>query len=405
MPTLDKPHWPSYATFIASPSNPEEFNEAATERLMTSIADYIVDVKNVRPQFKAINRIKMIDFDTDKDRIRYDNAYDKYCQAVNKLDGHTSNFAQLVEMLKFRQEAELIRAPFLARQMHEQVERFGMAAVCATSFKATIAKIAAILYLEYKVPREKLSLIWGGSGVFNASKEEKYSTQDVHKILADVLAGKEVEVKVMKKMRAQLLADISGVGSLPSELKLGPQDYETRQEEIDRFQSGQSLYCLFNFKSGGVGLSLHHTDELTKEKCRRKKESNYAYEEDIRTIPTCPRVTFLAPTYSAIEMVQGLGRAPRLTSLSDTHQMIVFYKGTVEVGVAAAVSAKLRCLKKVVRCKEEWQDIIMGKPKASSDESYEPKQILNDSLPVDESEVVDDDLLSGNESDEDNEEE
>lgn len=400
MPLLDKLHWASYASFIASPSDPLEFNEAATERLMKSIGDYIVDVKNVRPQFKAMNRIKMIDFDSSADRQRYDNAYDKYCEAVNKLDGHTSSFAQLVEMLKFRQEAELIRAPFLAREMHEQVERYGMAAVCATSFKATTAKVAAILYSEYKVPREKMSLIWGGSAVFSANKEEKYSSGDVHKILAEVLSGKEVDVRVLKKMRAQLLADIAGVGSLPPELKLGPQDYETRQEEIDRFQSGAATYCLFNFKSGGVGLSLHHSDELTEVKCRRKPESNYAYEEDIPKIPTRPRVTFLAPTYSAIEMVQGLGRAPRLTSLSDTHQMIVFYKGTVEVGVAGAVSAKLRCLKKVVRQKEDWNDIILGKGKHDDDKT--PQQILNDSLPIDESSVADEDLLS-TDSDDDNE--
>jgi len=369
MPKLDKMHWPTWSTYTASPSSPEEFCEAATERLMSAIGDYIVDVKNVRPQFKAINRIKMIDFESDKDKMRYEKAYEIYCAAVNKLDGHTSNFAQLVEWLKFRQEAELIRAPFLAKQMHEQVNQKGLAAVCACNFKATIAMVAKILFEQYKVPRKQISLIWGGSDIFNKSKaEDKYSTKDVQDLLARVIRGETVDMSIMKKMRSQLLADIAGLGNLPAELDLGPQDYEKRQDEIDRFQRGDSLYCLFNFKSGGVGLSLHHTDELTTTKVRRKPESNFAVEEDIATIPTRPRITLLAPTYSAIELVQGLGRAPRLTSLSDTNQMIVFYRGTIEVGVAATVSAKLKCLRKVVRQKESWEDVILNvKSKPAND--------------------------------------
>lgn len=393
MPLLDKDHWPIWSRWIAAPSDPLEYCEAATERLMSSITDFIVDVKNVRPQFRAHNRIMMIDFDSDKDRKRYDEAYDKYCLAVNKLDGHTSSFAQLVEWLKFRQEAELIRAHYLARQMHEQVGD-GAAAVCACNFKATIAKVAAILYEQYKVPRSEISLIWGGSNIFGATNEDKFTQDDVQKTLAQVLAGATVDLGVMKKMKQQLLADIAGVGNLPPELKLGPQDYEQRQEEIDRFQKGKSLYCLFNFKSGGVGLSLHHTDELTEFKCKRKPESNYAFEEDIPKVPTRPRVTFLAPTYSAIELVQGLGRAPRLTSLSDTAQIIVFYKGTIEAAVAGAVSAKLRCLKKVVRQRESWEDVILRwKDKTDSM-----------AVPVDESAVVEEEMLgSDSESEEEDE--
>lgn len=398
MPQLDKTHWPLWSRYIAAPSDPEEYNEAATERMMSAIGDYIVDVKNVRPQFKAHNRVMMIDFDNEKDAQRYAQAYERYCQAVNKLDGHTSSFAQLVEWLKFRQEAELIRAPFLAKQMHERVTKYGMAAVCACNFKATIAKIASILYQDYNVPRNQISLIWGGSDVFSKKEDSKFSKEDVNKILADALAGRQVDVGIMKKMKQQLLADIAGLGNLPPELDLGPQDFQKRQDEIDRFQAGKSLYCLFNFKSGGVGLSLHHSDEMTEIKCRRKPESNYAYEEDIPAIPTRPRVTFLAPTYSAIELVQGLGRAPRLTSLSDTAQIIVFYRGTIEAAVAGAVSAKLRCLKKVVRQKESWESVIIGGSKEKADHFDVPKA----EAVVDESAVDGDELfeVDGNEEDE-----
>jgi hypothetical protein len=391
MNIVDSTHWPIFSRFIASPAAPEDYNEAAIERLMEEINDYIVDVKNVRPQFNAINRVMMIDFDNPEAKAKYDKAYENYCIAVGKLEGHkNSSFAKLVEWLKFRQEAELCRAPFLARSMWNGVKE-GYATVCACNFKATIAKITHVLNSNYKVPRQQISLIWGGSQLYSQAKEEKFTKEDVHQNLADILAGKNVDVKVLKKMRLQLLADLAGIGDLDMSLNLGPQDFEQRQEEIDRFQRGDSLYCLFNFKSGGVGLSLHHSDELTTAKVRRRKESNYAYEEDIPLVSTRPRLSFLAPTYSAIELVQGLGRAPRLTSLSDTLQTLVFYKGTIEVAVAAIVSAKLKCLKKVVRQRETWEDMIIGQHAR-----------LNDT--VDESNIDGSELFEVDNTDEDEDE-
>jgi hypothetical protein len=108
---------------------------------------------------------------------------------------------------------------------------------------------------------------------------------------------------------------------------------------------------------------LHHTDELTAIKARRQK-NGYAVAEDIAKVPVRPRVNFVAPTYSAIELVQGLGRCPRLTSLSNTEQTLIFYRGTIEEDVARIVSQKLRCLSKVVRQREKWQDVVVGGVKA-----------------------------------------
>ncbi len=166
---------------------------------------------------------------------------------------------------------------------------------------------------------------------------------DVEELLADMDLD-QVEERTLKE--------------LPEPLQLGAQSKEDRQKEIDRFQAGKSLYCLFTMRAGGVGLSLHHTDELTKEKVRHKA-NGYAVVEDIAKIPVRPRKLFAAPTYSAIELVQSLGRCPRLTSLSDTEQELLFYRGTIEEDVAAIVSQKLRCLSKVVRQREKWADVIL----------------------------------------------
>ena len=49
-----------------------------------------------------------------------------------------------------------------------------------------------------------------------------------------------------------------------------------------------------------------------------------------------------------------------MTSLSNTYQELVFYRHTVEEDVARIVAQKLRCLSRVVRMREKWEDVIVG---------------------------------------------
>lgn len=119
-------------------------------------------------------------------------------------------------------------------------------------------------------------------------------------------------------------------------LELGAQSRIARQKEIDKFQSDKSDFCFYTLKAGGAGLSLHqHKPEM---KVRR---------------------TYGSPTYSAIEVVQGLGRVPRVTSWSDTEQTILFYKGTIEEHVAAKMDIKLRSLREVVAANETWAEELV----------------------------------------------
>ena len=173
--------------------------------------------------------------------------------------------------------------------------------------------------------------------------------------------------------------------NIPEHLQLGAQSKEERQREIDKFQSGRSIFCLFTFRAGGVGLSLHHSDELTKVKCRRKK-NGYVFVEDIPLIPVRPRINFVAPTYSAMELVQGLGRCPRLTSLSNTKQELIFYRGTIEDSVARIVSHKLKCLSKVVRMRESWQDVVIGGGATAEDHINKTKDQVDDPDALEEGE-------------------
>lgn len=371
---LTNSNWPTYASAIASPSGPDEYNEAAVERLVKDLEPYIVRVRGVRSQFNAHNSIKMIHFRNKEEENFYHEAYNRYQIRKAKLDaekeaGATNiGFAQLVEFLMFRMAAEKCRAGYLAEEMYRIVCHEGKAAVAALNFKGSIIKI--VQELEKKgVTRDQISIIWGG-GATAVTKKQRNMLEIAAK--ADQLVNIGMSLDEVLKMLDITQEDLIAARvrqeeaeNLPDHLRLGMQSKEERQREIDKFQSGKTLYCLYTFRAGGVGLSLHHTDEMTSFKCRRKR-SGYAVEEDIPKVPVRARKNLVAPTYSAMEMVQGLGRCPRLTSLSDTEQLLIFYAGTIEESVANITSQKLRCLTRVVRQRESWQDIIIGGVSADS---------------------------------------
>lgn len=385
-------NWPTFAKAIASPSEPTDYNSQAVDRLMDVIDKYVVRVKNVHPQFKAINSCQLINFQSAADRQYYDEAWERYLKEKAKIEGEgglESKFAILVQFLKFRQAAEYVRAPYLAKAMYESV-KLGKAAACATNFRGTITRAAMCLIQDYGVDRDLISLIWGGSQVVQTKKGALKKKITENEELMELMKQHGLSLEGMNLGDS---VEVKEEVHIDPKYRMGSQSKDARQSEIDRFQRGSSLYCFFTFKAGGVGLSLHHTDEMTEFKCRRKP-SGYAYEEDIPLVPTRPRECYLAPTYSAIECVQGLGRCPRLTSLSDTNQTILYFRGTIEERIKAIQDMKLRCLSRVIRQRESWDSAITG-----SDMDSEAKKLMQDNITPD-----DDDsggLLGNVESDDD----
>jgi len=131
---------------------------------------------------------------------------------------------------------------------------------------------------------------------------------------------------------------------LTKELKVPPKDIVhltgsvntlDRQVAIDKFQHGKAKYFLTTIKAGGVGLSLHHE-----------------FKEAL------PRVVLLPPTYSGPEMAQVLGRAHGPTSLSTTHQFIVWYRGTIEESVAERAASRFKCMKELYAKRETFFDVF-----------------------------------------------
>lgn len=356
---LSSATWMTYAqTICGEQSSPEDYNEAAVERLMKDLDDYIVRVKGVRWQFNAINKVEIIDFDSIQSQQEYDDAWKKYLARKAKLEESVTDnprFQALIELGIFLAAAEYCKRYIFAKRMYDDVMN-GKAAVLAVKFKKTIIAVVKILHEEYEVPRDQISLIWGGGQTQLTAKQ---------KLKAQVRANEQAFKDAGVSMEDLMLDDVDDrvLEDLPDHLKLGNQSKEQRQKEIDRFQSGKALYAIYTFKAGGVGLSLHHTDEQTSIKCGRQK-NGYAVVEDIASVPTRPRKVTVSPTWSPIEMVQGVGRCPRLTSLSNTEQTLLFYRGTVEEDQAFVVTHRLKCLSKVVRQHESWQDLIINHAKA-----------------------------------------
>lgn len=387
---LSQASWPTYAAAIAAPSPPDEYNEAAVERLMKDLDDYIVRVKGVRWQFNALNGVEVIDFDSPETAKEYSDAWERYLVKKAKLEECVTDnprFQALVELGIFLAAAEYCKRYIFAERMYKMVQS-GKAAVLACKFKKTIIAVTRILNEKYGVDRNNISLIWGGGQTQLTAKQKLKAKVRENQALFEA-QGITMEDMMLDEVEDRVLED------LPEHLRLGSQSKEERQKEIDKFQCGKSLYAIYTFKAGGVGLSLHHTDEYTSYKVRRQK-NGYAIVEDIHNVPTRPRETIVSPTWSPIEMVQGVGRVPRLTSLSDSVQTLLFYKGTVEEQQAFVVTHRLRCLSKVVRQHESWQELITNHVKAK-----EIAQKLVAEGPAEDKPGEEHDGLSGSEGEED----
>lgn len=91
-----------------------------------------------------------------------------------------------------------------------------------------------------------------------------------------------------------------------------------RQKAIEDFQEDRSALILCNIQAGGVGVSLHCVKDRT-------------------------RLALVSPSYSAIELVQTLGRVHRAGG-KNSIQKILYADGTIEAKVAQSLEKKLKNL-------------------------------------------------------------
>jgi hypothetical protein len=97
----------------------------------------------------------------------------------------------------------------------------------------------------------------------------------------------------------------------------GGQTQAERDDAIDRFQSNESEICFANGQAGGVGVSLHDLHGGH------------------------PRIAFISPTYSSMQLIQTLGRVWRAGAKSKSLQRLVLASGTVEEKIQKKLLHKL----------------------------------------------------------------
>lgn len=385
--------WPTYAAQIASPSKPTDFNEAAVGRLMDDLKDWIVEPKGIRPQFRPNNMVKMVDFRTKEEKDFYVTAWTRFLDEMAKLKKSIDEDRyRFVILLKYAMAAEESKVTLFVDEMIESWKR-GKAPACAVKFKTTIIKMVQ-LFEKRGISRDKISLVWGGGQTQLTNKQKakaKIKEQKDVMEAAGVNVDELMETMELDKIDDRVLID------LPAHLRLGPQDLETRQKEIDAYQRGDSDFCIYTFKAGGVGLSLPHSDELCDDWNRasglgftnwykdnnisdlvkkgkllpghaRRKDSGYAYEEDIPFVITKPRELFSSVTYSEMDMAQSLKRCARIVSLSTTDQTIFCWRGTIEMDIYSILVHKTKSLDRVRKLGDNtnWIEVI-----ASGKEKYE----------------------------------
>lgn len=359
-----------------TPYHPAEIEGRGMKQFLKHADHAIVRIPNIRTKFKNHLKIQLVDFLTPEEKAYYDKAFEDYikqCIACKKSTVFGRK-AKLVAQNKFRQRAEIIKADLLAKLMHEQRE-LGFSPMVACEFQTTIVKAVIILINKYGYKRDDIAIIWGGASRFTALKKQ-YTSDEIYALFTKALAAPESLTEEDKEAIEEIHKQIEQTGMDVIEelqdptLRLGPQDDLARDAEIARFQSGKAQFCFYTFKKGSVGLSLHHCVDYfeTKPETYRPKKGTspedmqWEYVKDGSPVPykPNPRAVILSPTWNAIEWVQAIGRAHRLTSLSDTVQCGIYYRNTIEEKVAEIAAPKLRSLAVVAASKDAWMDAIDG---------------------------------------------
>lgn len=180
---------------------------------------------------------------------------------------------------------------------------------------------------------EGIAEVWVAMLKFRQSAELIRASQ-LAKVGYKILTEKNKQIIIASNFRDSLevtkdsLIQVHGVKPNNISIIVGGRNC---QKDIDAFQYGKTDFCLLTLKSGGAGLSLHHEHKIAR-----------------------PRYGIIPPTWSAIELVQLLGRAHRINSLSTTYQDVVWFRDTIEEEVAAKVAIKMRSLQEIVSRRETW---------------------------------------------------
>lgn len=332
---------------------PERPNREAVKRLRQVLTNYFFSFPYVKPKYKAINVVQMVEFASDQDRIIYKTAYERYVEALRKSGQNTEwgRFQAFIALGVFIRTVERLRAWYLVERAVENYKSQTYATVIGTRYKETIAECVFNLVDKHGIDRDKISVVWGGRRQYKS--DELLGKDQLQEVLERLRKGEIAELMnddtLMKRVKLTIKYIQDGYEHTETEeqqahrhnrlreLKLvGKQSDDARQGEIDKFQSGHSQILLFTLASGKLGLSFDRDKELL-----------------------LPREGLFTPCYSGKEFQQVLGRLVRRMSISDAVQRICMMKGTVEeFHVAPILDEKLKCIAEITNRNFDVIDLL-----------------------------------------------
>jgi len=332
-------------------SEPDKPNREAMKRLRSVISPFIFSVPYVKPKHKAINMVWMVGFRCDAHREIYSSAHKRYIDACIKAGKNTmfGAFEKRIALQNYRKTVEPLRADDLADRVAANYKSGLRATACGCAFKETIVNIAFRLVDNYNIPRDSISIIWGGKKEYKPadllSREELdrvLKAPDIRKLIVnDKVLRKKIRITLRylqdQDEHSETVEQQASRHNRLRELKLvGKQSDNQRQIEIDKYQSGASTICLFTNASGGIGLSL-----------------------DCNKPTLLPREGLFTPVYSGKEFQQVLGRLVRRASIADAEQYICMMRDTVEeFHVAPILDEKLKCIAEITNRNFDIIDLL-----------------------------------------------
>ena len=149
----------------------------------------------------------------------------------------------LTALLHYRMAAEgnPDRIKYICDKMIETVNN-GKAAFAACNFRGTIHKCVKYLMDTYNVPRDCISLIWGGgiSAMTEKQKAKKAFEENEEMMAALTAAGLTLADVNLDDI------EVSNVETVDPKYGLGMQNMKERQKEIDKYQSGKPRLFYFS---------------------------------------------------------------------------------------------------------------------------------------------------------------
>lgn len=346
--------FPAMARAIAAQAgvSPDEHDEKAMKAFRAEFNDcYVIPPRDPR-KFKAMNDVMLCDFQSQAERDFYNSTMARYDEERRRM-GKDGEVNKMTIFGKKRHAEERIKCPTFATEMKKSHYN-GFAPVCGVCTQDAVKEITRLLVFEHGVPRSKISVIWGGEKIISKADITKQVGEEFMRdigsyvvrylqtpksLTADETAATRKYLQWVKE-QARFDEDENQQASRHKELmtlKLDRQSLDQRQDEIDRFQNGDTEYCIFTLSAGGVGVDLDQQLEHVR-----------------------PREGFFTICYWAEEFMQALYRTMRIATLSNVRQHIVFFRGTIVAShVAPKLDKKIKSVRAATQGADEFVDEIV----------------------------------------------